>query len=1404
MKPQLLQSPSLRLITLGLALLWPSALHAAPITPVAWKQSNASNTARTAANLGNGTGMDVAQTLLYNHDGSLPGEPTSANNSQWNCVSAGFGQAVLDQRRVWIVVDLGAVYDLSTLRVWNFNWDDSPGSPTTSLNNRGISQFDVYVRNAAADTDDGTVGGTPINTSTVGGSMATAPVFNLGTANLWQEVLSNQALAQAANDDTHAATSYNLTGNTGRFLAIVVDAGYGGVNASLGKVRIEGTVPPPTGGWAINGGGSFNTPGNWSDNTVPTNNAIFGDILTAPNAPALVTLDSPASLNQVTFLNANTYSLDGPSTLTLTGGATLNASPALGTHLITAQVAGSNGVTKTGPGIVALVNPNNSYTGNTTVTEGILAATDLGAINQASGVVDVALGAAFALAGDGAGNGANGTLTEVIQGAGNLLVDRSLTTEVITLGSANPSLTGQVVVSGGQLKPGNVGALGDTTGTTLVTGGDDFDTSALWLDGITITGETLGLNARKESAAAAPHLISTGTSGWAGPIQGNTGGPNYNIQSQSGLLTLSGTIDAPNGTPANDPAIPVNGDRVFNFTGDGDVRIEGQITDVTGPGDGGNIALTKVGLGTLTIATVPTFTLGEGYHQGRTVIDGGTLAVQESGTNDGELFSRTIEVATGAIFDISSFTEYELQLIESGLGQVLSGAGTVDLGGTGSELILFPDSTISPGDRNGQNVLVGTNSTGTLTIDGDVSDSGGSTFLMEIGGDATNDRVNISGTASLSATINVTGIPTVPITNGTVFTLISAAGGFTNSGIIFGPLPSPNLTTSITATEVRLIWNDPTAPIATFSPNAVTEVPLTTDLVATFSEQVLIGTGDILIINVTDNFIEQTIPVDDNLQVGLSPSGLVLTINPLLDLQANKQYAIQIAPTAITDISGNNFAGIVDPDVSTWAFATDSIGPIAQSFSPAGASNATRNTRLLLQLNEAAQLGTGTFTIHKASDNSVVETIDVSTLGAVEFIGNKVSVVRSVTLAANTAYYVNASAGVLLDIYGNPSPAISGTSTWAFTTAALQPIVVEDFTNLGDPLNGTGADTFASGITSAGGSATWVASDSFRENGAVNVASNTAAYLNLGSYINATKGTAAGKFKLVMTISETTGSWLSLGFAAENAPNTAKNFTDVGTGTATTTGVGTIVYRRQAGDSTSGEFDMWGGNLTANAVDGPEPNSGFRRLTVELDLTPAGGYNGTSNHGTVTWFDSVLGQLGTFTYTGTRNFGSILITQATNSSGTINALALYQEGLPANTYSTWINSFAFTGFVNPNLTATGDPDNDGLPNAVENLLGTSPEVFNQGLTSVSASGGNLVFQHTLSTTPASDLAGAYEWSTNLVNWNADGAPAGGTTVTFSNPPVVITPGTPNLVQVTATVTGTPLTKVFVRFKATSL
>jgi hypothetical protein len=235
--------------TAGIALIiTATATHAATVAPVSWKQSNSINTARTADKLSNATGMNGAETILYNLDGTVGGEPTSADNVSWMTSSNGDESTASEDGRVWLVVDLGASYDLGTIAIWNFQWNLGTVS---DLSDRGVSQFDIFVRNTVADTSDGTVGGATINLDNpaddTGNALDDDAVFNLGSSNLWQEVLSNQSLTQGPNTDTYTGQSFDLTGNTGRFVAIRVDAYYGGSGIALGKLRVDGTlVPEPT------------------------------------------------------------------------------------------------------------------------------------------------------------------------------------------------------------------------------------------------------------------------------------------------------------------------------------------------------------------------------------------------------------------------------------------------------------------------------------------------------------------------------------------------------------------------------------------------------------------------------------------------------------------------------------------------------------------------------------------------------------------------------------------------------------------------------------------------------------------------------------------------------------------------------------------------------------------------------------------------------------------------------------------------------------------------------------------------------------------------------------------------------------------------------------------------------
>jgi MYXO-CTERM domain-containing protein len=217
------------------------------------------------------------------------------------------------------------------------------------------------------------------------------------------------------------------------------------------------------------------------------------------------------------------------------------------------------------------------------------------------------------------------------------------------------------------------------------------------------------------------------------------------------------------------------------------------------------------------------------------------------------------------------------------------------------------------------------------------------------------------------------------------------------------------------------------------------------------------------------------------------------------------------------------------------------------------------------------------------------------------------------------------------------------------TAAAATVIVAENFGGLSTTnLAGTTADTFSSAIVTAGGSATWAGHEQFKADGSVAGTIAGSAYLNLGSYINATKGQTNGLFELTATISPVTGTWLTVGFSSSSAPGTGNTFINGG-------GLGTMAYRA------NGDIDQWAGSGSSNQVAADDITfSGNRTLTITLDLR---NHNGTSNFGSVSFSDSVAGVFGSFNYTSNQNFNSILLSTAT-TQGTYSDLTLTQVPEP--------------------------------------------------------------------------------------------------------------------------------------------
>jgi hypothetical protein len=138
--------------------------------------------------------------------------------------------------------------------------------------------------------------------------------------------------------------------------------------------------------------------------------------------------------------------------------------------------------------------------------------------------------------------------------------------------------------------------------------------------------------------------------------------------------------------------------------------------------------------------------------------------------------------------------------------------------------------------------------------------------------------------------------------------------------------------------------------------------------------------------------------------------------------------------------------------------------------------------------------------------------------------------------------------------------------------------------------------------------------------------------------------------------------------------------------------------------------------------------------------------------------------------------------------------AIQSLDLGPGTYSHWIRGFSSIGGQ------TGihdDPDGDGVKNGIENIFGTAPHIPSSGIKvgSYNATQGTFSFTHPQGSA-ASDLSMSYQWSKDLQTYrNHAESDAAGTTVSFA-----IQANTPNagITTITATVTGTPCEKFFLR------
>jgi alpha-galactosidase len=581
---------------------------------------------------------------------------------------------------------------------------------------------------------------------------------------------------------------------------------------------------------------------------------------------------------------------------------------------------------------------------------------------------------------------------------------------------------------------------------------------------------------------------------------------------------------------------------------------------------------------------------------------------------------------------------------------------------------------------------------------------------------------------------------------------------------------------------------DTTAPsLLSLDPaDEATNVATTVSLTLTFDEDVTAGSGSITVKNLT-NGTQASIAITDGSQVSISED--TVTITPIGGFVEGRRYAIQVAAGAITDLADNPFTGI--PDDITWNFTiADPNPPVAQSFTPAdNATEVSATADLVVVFSEPVVAGTGLITLKNLTD-ATQSTIDITDGAQVSISGSTLTINPATNLAGNKQYSIRIASTAIKDPAGNAFAGIGNDTTWDFTTRLLQG-------NLLDPNHPLVPDGLVPGDTFQLVFVTSTKVEADNLDGTDDGIDNTTV-THWNNYVNSIAGasTLAGIPDLT---------WVAIVSVDDDA-----NGPNVGVAANANTVVSAPVYRTDGAKVATGASDFWDSSLlvpikwnefgleqntTGGSASGRQVWTGATG-TGGIDSRPLGYPASSINNYSI--------RMGNADATGDDWINTSDATRrGPTATGRVYALSeviTVAGGAPGNTFADWIGGFGLPG---DQLGFDQDPDRDGLASGIENFFGTNPNAFSQGLTAGAHDVGatTFTFTHPQNPTPAADLTAACRWSTDLTTFHGHGEtnPAG-TRVDFTTQANTPLPGT---TTVTATVTGTPIGRLFVLVEAHS-
>ena len=231
---------------------------------------------------------------------------------------------------------------------------------------------------------------------------------------------------------------------------------------------------------------------------------------------------------------------------------------------------------------------------------------------------------------------------------------------------------------------------------------------------------------------------------------------------------------------------------------------------------------------------------------------------------------------------------------------------------------------------------------------------------------------------------------------------------------------------------------DTTAPTLSSSTPADNATAIANDanIVLNFSESVDAESGNITLKKTSDNSTVETISVTGGLVSGSGSSQI--TVNPSSTLDSGTEYYVLIDATAFDDSADNSYAGISSTTALSFTTA-DSVNPTLSSSSPSNnASSVAKDANIVLNFSENVDVESGSIIIKKTSDDTTIETIDVTNGLQVTGTGTtQITVNPSVTLENSIEYYVLIDATAFDDSSSNSYAGISSKTALSFTVLSM-------------------------------------------------------------------------------------------------------------------------------------------------------------------------------------------------------------------------------------------------------------------------------------------------------------------------------------------------------------------------------